>query len=383
MEKKFLMENFDDIRCFTDSEYLEVAERLAKVDVLMSAIKLYHPELTPEHVRTWLLSCQSIIQFQKEIVSSTILKAIEETIKDISFENFENIEKNKHYVFVSNHRDIVLDSAFINYGLIHNGFDGCEIAIGSNLLEIPWVKDLVRLNRSFVVQRNLPKQEMLAASIKLSSYIQYVLNEKKQSVWIAQREGRAKDGNDKTNPGLLKMFVLSAKTDLFQHLMNMNIMPVSISYEYDPCDAMKLHELMAKANGETYVKKPNEDYVHILTGIQGLKGNVKLSFCTPLNKKILQLSTIQNRNELLKNVAQILDEEIHQHYQLWPNNYISYDLLNNGNMYSAHYTENEKNDFIGYVTKKLKSVELENNEQAYKILLEMYANPLKNKFKLT
>ena len=293
-----------------------------------------------------------------------------------------NFRKNKQYVFVSNHRDIVLDSAFINYGLIHNGFDGCEIAIGSNLLQIPWVKDLVRLNRSFVVQRNLPNQEMLAASIKLSEYIQYVLNEKKQSIWIAQREGRAKDGNDKTNPGLLKMFVLSAKTDLFQHLMNMNIMPVSISYEYDPCDAMKLHELMAKANGETYIKKPNEDYVHILTGIQGLKGNVKLSFCTPLNKKISKLSAIHNRNELLKNVAQILDEEIHENYQLWPNNYISYDVLNNSTTYSAHYTEKEKNDFLDYLTKKLQSVDLEQNEQARKILLEMYANPLKNKFKL-
>ncbi len=377
------MENFDDIRCFTDGEYQEVATRLAEVEILMNAIKLYHPELTPEHVRTWLLSCQSIIQFQKEIVSSTILKSIEETIKEVSFENFQNIKKNTQYVFVSNHRDIVLDSAFINYGLINNGFDGCEIAIGSNLLNIPWVKDLVRLNRSFVVQRNLPKQDMFMASVKLSSYIQYVLNKKKQSVWIAQREGRAKDGNDFTNPGLLKMFVLSAKTDLYQHLIHMNIMPVSISYEYDPCDAMKLKELMAKTNGETYVKAANEDYVHILTGIQGLKGNVKLSFCNPLNEKISNLSPHQNRNELLKNLSTIIDEEIFQHYQLWPNNYISYDLLNDSNTFESHYSSDEKQDFIKYVEKKLASVELLGNLQARQILLKMYANPLKNKTKLS
>ena len=369
------MDNFDDIRCYNDNEYQDVAKRIVKEDALLHALKKYNPDLSFNEISDMLLSYQTINEFQYDMVRRTLENVVKNTMTELTYNGFVDLDCKKRYTFISNHRDIVLDSGLINYELIKEiGFNGCEIAIGSNLLKNPIVKDIVRLNKSFMVKRDLPNQEMIEASKQLSAYIQHVLNDKKESVWIAQREGRAKDGNDITNPGLLKMLCFSAEGNLLEHLKQMNITPVSLSYEYDPCDAIKLPDLLAKANGEVYEKKPNEDSLHMITGIDGFKGNVNIFFCAPINDKIEKFAEI-------KNVANVIDREIQTHYHLWPNNYISYDLLNDSTTYDAYYTAEEKSDFMDYVNIKLKSVELEYNEQARKILFEMYANPLINKFK--
>lgn len=376
------MDNFDDIRCYNDNEYQDVATRIVKEEALLHALKKYNPDLSFNEISDMLLSYQTINEFQYDMVRRTLENVVKNTMTELTYNGFVDLDCKKRYTFISNHRDIVLDSGLINYELIKEiGFNGCEIAIGSNLLKNPIVKDIVRLNKSFMVKRDLPNQEMIEASKQLSAYIQHVLNDKKESVWIAQREGRAKDGNDITNPGLLKMLCFSAEGNLLEHLKQMNITPVSLSYEYDPCDAIKLPDLLAKANGEVYEKKPNEDSLHMITGIDGFKGNVNIFFCAPINDKIEKFAEIKNRNELLKNIANVIDREIQTHYHLWPNNYISYDLLNDSTTYDANYTAKEKSGFMDYVNIKLKSVELEYNEQARKILLEMYANPLINKFK--
>ncbi|MCB0380498.1 MAG: 1-acyl-sn-glycerol-3-phosphate acyltransferase, partial [Flavobacteriales bacterium] len=269
------MDNFDDIRCYNDNEYQDVAKRLVKEDVLLYGLQKYHPELSLEDLKTMLLSYQTINEFQYDMVRRTLERVVDNTVTELSSDGFFDLNAQDTYTFISNHRDIVLDSGLINYLLIKRvGFIGCEIAIGSNLLKNPIVRDIVRLNKSFMVKRDLPNQEMIEASKQLSHYIQHVLNVKKESVWIAQREGRAKDGNDVTNPGLLKMFCFSAQGDLLAHLTQMNITPVALSYEFDPCDAIKLPDLIAKANGEIYVKKPNEDALHMAAGIDGFKGNV-------------------------------------------------------------------------------------------------------------
>ncbi|MGE0561747.1 MAG: 1-acyl-sn-glycerol-3-phosphate acyltransferase [Flavobacteriales bacterium] len=377
------MDNFDDIRCYNDNEYQDVAKRLVKEDVLLYGLQKYHPELSIDQIKVMLLSYQTINEFQYDVVRRTLERVVDNTITELSSDGFFDLYAKNTYTFISNHRDIVLDSGLINYLLIKRiGFIGCEIAIGSNLLKNLIVRDIVRLNKSFMVKRDLPNQEMIEASKQLSNYIQHVLNVKKESVWIAQREGRAKDGNDVTNPGLLKMFCFSAQGDLLAHLTQMNITPVALSYEYDPCDAIKLPDLLAKANGETYKKQPNEDALHMATGIDGFKGNVNIFFCAPINDKIQQFSEVKNRNELLKSVASVIDTEIQGNYHLWPNNYIAYDLLKNSAEYVSKYTEKQKNTFIEYMNKKMDSVGLRENEQARQLFFEMYANPVINKYKL-
>ncbi len=377
------MDNFDDIRCYNDNEYQDVAKRIVKEDVLLYGLQKYHPELSIDELKAMLLSYQTINEFQYDMVRRTLERVVENTITELSSDGFVDLHANDTYTFISNHRDIVLDSGLINYLLIQRvGFIGCEIAIGSNLLKNPIVRDIVRLNKSFMVKRDLPNQEMIEASRQMSNYIQHVLNVKKESVWIAQREGRAKDGNDITNPGLLKMFCFSANGDLLAHLTQMNITPVALSYEFDPCDAIKLPDLLAKANGETYVKKPGEDALHMATGIDGFKGNVNIFFCAPINNKIQQFDDVKNRNELLKSVASVIDKEIQSNYHLWPNNYIACDLLNNNNEYASNYTNEQKDTFLVYMKKKMESVGLYENQQAKEIFYEMYANPVINKYKL-
>lgn len=377
------MDKFDDIRCFNDDEYQEVAQRIVKEDVLLYGLQKYHPELSIDELKSMLLSYQTLNEFQFKMVKRTLEKVIKNTITELTFDGFFDLDSKNRYTFISNHRDIVLDSGLINYQLIKEvGFTGCEIAIGSNLLKNPIVKDIVRLNKSFMVKRDLPNQEMIEASKQLSNYMQYVLNVKKSSIWIAQREGRAKDGNDVTNPGLLKMFCFSAEGDLMSHLMQMNITPVALSYEFDPCDAIKLPDLMAKANGETYQKKPNEDALHMATGIDGFKGNVNIFFCSPINNKVAHLQDVKNRNELLKGVANVIDKEIQKNYHLWPNNYVAHDLLFDIAKYTSFYSAEQKDAFKAYMKKKLSLVGLEENSQARKIFLEMYANPVINQYKL-
>lgn len=377
--RKIGIVNFENIRSYNNSEYLPVINRLLEEPVFLEAINSYFEDYSIIELKEQLLSYRTINEFQSNFVCRFIYEIEKLSISQITFKGLENINEEKGArLFISNHRDIVLDSALINFGLDKYKMNTCEIAIGSNLLGIPWVKDLVRLNKSFIVQRNVPKQEMLAASIQLSSYIQHTLLENKQSIWIAQREGRAKDGNDKTNPGVLKMFALSSDINLIDFYKNMNITPVSISYEYDPCDELKITELLAKENGESYVKRPNEDVQHMVRGIQGKKGNIKITFSNLINDRIEEFRDITNRNEIIKRIASIIDKEVYLNYHLWPTNYIAYDLLNNSNEFKSKYTFNKKEDFICYVNEKLTSIN-QNNDDARRLFLSMYANPVKNR----
>ncbi len=376
--KKIGIVNFENIRSYNDKEYLPVINSLLKEPIFLQIITSYFTDYTVEELKDQLLSYKTINEFQSNFVCRFIYEIEKLSISQISFKGLEDINEEKGArLFISNHRDIVLDSALINFGLDKYKMKTCEIAIGSNLLVIPWVKDLVRLNKSFIVQRNVPKQEMLSSSIQLSSYIQHTLNEKKQSIWIAQREGRAKDGNDKTNPGVLKMFALSSDTNLIDFYKNMNITPVSISYEYDPCDELKIKELLAKEKGETYVKQPNEDVQQMVRGMQGQKGNIKIVFADKINTKIEEFRGITNRNEIIKKMASIIDNEVHLNYHLWVTNYIAFDVLNDSIQFQNKYSAEQKQDFLAYMSNKLKSINIDNPD-ARRLFLTMYANPVKN-----
>ena len=368
--------NFEDIRPYNDVEYHQVINRLLAEDVFIKAIQVYYPELSFKEIKEKLLSFDLINDFQSEFVCNLIGRIIGHSVQKISFKGRESLINDKSYLYISNHRDIVLDSAFLNFGFNQVGLNISEIAIGSNLLTESWIEDLVRLNKSFIVKRNIPKQESLGASKTLSAYLHHTLKEKKKSIWIAQREGRAKDGFDKTNPGLLKMFGLSSTDQVLDSLISMNIRPVSISYEYDPCDHLKIPELIAKTKNEEYTKSDNEDNQHILIGVRGNKGNVNFTIGEGVNEKLEKLSFIKNRNELLKKVAFIIDEAIYKNYHLWNSNYVAYDLLNVSNKYVNKYDPDGKEKFINYLKEKL--VDFSGNKLAEELFLKMYANPVIN-----
>lgn len=368
--------NFEDIRPYYDSEYQGVVQKLLQQAGFVGALRLYFPEIPEDRMKALLLACPGIQGFQQTVISPVIERIIAQSMTALTVEGLEGLDPSRAYLFMSNHRDIVLDSAFINYSLNKAGFATSEIAIGSNLLEIEWIRDLVRINKSFIVKRNLPLQEMLEASKTLSAYINHAVTEKGASVWIAQREGRAKDGNDRTNPGLLKMFGLGTDKNLLQHLIDLNIIPVSISYEYDPCDQLKIPELAAKSRGQSYTKKPGEDLQHMLFGIQGAKGRVQLNFGQPIAEKLAALTDVRNRNEQLRQAALIIDQQIQENYHLWPSNYVAADLLAGNNRFSDHYTAAEQETFSAYMSKRLQDFSEE--PEAQRLFLEMYANPVLN-----
>lgn len=372
--------NFENIRAYRDDEYQSIIKKLLEVEVLMETIHSYLPEFTMDEIKEKLLSFSTIQQFQSEMVCWVIDRILTTSSDGITFKGITELNPNISNLFISNHRDIVLDSALINYALNERKKNTSEIAIGSNLLSLPWVKDLVRLNKSFIVRRNVPKQEVIEASKNLSAYINYTLKEKKQDIWIAQREGRAKDGFDKTTPGLLKMFGMCSDGDLLTHLISLNITPVAISYEYDPCDYLKIPELLKKHNGEEYIKAPNEDNQHMVLGINGYKGNIHIHFGRPINDEIEHLAHITNKNELLKQIAEIIDKRIYTNYHLFPTNYIAYDWLNESNTFENQYTKEEKTKFESYTVKRLEN--FKGNDLAKEIFLKMYANPVMNKLKV-
>ncbi|PCJ26363.1 MAG: glycerol acyltransferase [Flavobacteriales bacterium] len=368
--------NFEDIRPYNDDEYHKIVQELFEVQPLMDTICDYL-ELPLDEIKTLMLSYKTIQEFQSKIVCAFINKIIKRSVGTFSYDGVLRLDKNETYLLLSNHRDIVLDSALINYCLNDREYNTSEIAIGSNLLSQDWIRKLVRINKSFIVKRNIPKQEMLSASQNLSAYIYYTLKEKKQSIWIAQREGRAKDGFDKTNPGILKMFGMAANGKLLDYLISLNITPVSLSYELDPCDGgFKVPELLQKLKGEEYVKAKGEDEKNMILGIQGNKGNIHIQFGTPINEEIKQFAAIKNRNELLKNIAEVIDREVYRNYHLWNSNYVAYDLLHASDKYEPKYDENGKEKFQDYMFKQLG--DLSKDKKAENIFLQMYANPVIN-----
>ncbi|MBL4670405.1 MAG: 1-acyl-sn-glycerol-3-phosphate acyltransferase [Flavobacteriales bacterium] len=368
--------NFEDIRPYNDDEYQKIVKELFEVQPLMATIQRYLPELSFTEIKELLLSYNKIQDFQSKVVCRIITRILEHSANNFTYDGILKLDKKESYLLLSNHRDIVLDSALINYCLNDREYNTSEIAIGSNLLSEPWIKKLVRINKSFIVKRDIPKQEMLSSSQNLSAYIDYTLKEKRQSIWIAQREGRAKDGFDKTNPGLLKMFGMAAEGNLLDHLISLNITPVSLAYELNPCDKLQLPELLKKAAGDEYVKYKGEDEKSMLYGIQGNKGNVHIQFGSPINEEIKQFKDIKNRNELLKNIAGIIDQKIYKNYHLWNSNYVAYDMLHDTVKYEEKYDENGKEKFLDYMNERLS--DFADNKEARNIFLLMYANPTIN-----
>ena len=290
-----------------------------------------------------------------------------------------NSSLDARYTFVSNHRDIVLDSAFLDVKLVEAGYPTTvEIGIGDNLLIYPWIKRLVRMNKAFTVRRGLSLRETLAASQLMSRYIHFAVTQKKENIWIAQREGRAKDSNDRTQDAVLKMLAIGG------NLKELNIVPLTISYEYDPCDYLKAQEFQQKRDNPAFKKSRQDDLDNMKTGIFGYKGRVVYRTAAPINTWIDQLKGLP-KADFFKAVAERMDREIHRGYEIFPCNYIALDELNGNQANSAHYTASDKQHFEAYLSGQLAKITIENKDEAFlrERILTMYANPLRNQLALS
>jgi len=372
---------FDEIRSFYDKEVPDVIARLLDTPAFYGVISsLFSESKLAEQVEI-MKKVKSIKEFQHQIIYPIVRNLADKTTRSLELSGFKYLDKSQSYTYISNHRDIILDSAFLDILLIEKGLDTFEIAIGDNLLVYPWIKDIVRINKSFIVKRGLSVRQQLIASIELSSYIYNMLCTNNQSIWIAQRDGRAKDSDDRTQEGVLKMLNLGGSGSVLDNLASLQIVPVSISYEYDPCDYLKAMEMQLKRDDPTYMKTRADDILNMQTGLMGHKGRVFYKVTPCISGDLLEMETRMHKNELFENVAKLIDHRIHLNYHLYPGNYVAADMLDGLTSFSQCYSAKEKDTFIAYLEKQLEKIDLPGKDEEFlrKRMLEMYANPLKNK----
>lgn len=374
--------NFDEIRCFKNEEVHAALERLSEEKQFMKVMSTVYPLLPKEVIKQRLMTFQSNFSFQKEIIYPFLQYLEANKTTGIKLNGVEMIQKEDAYLYISNHRDIILDSEFLCGKFIEKGMDTVEIAIGDNLLIYPWIEDLARVNKSFIVKRGLSARSVLESSQRLSAYIAHTITDKKQSVWIAQREGRAKDSNDKTQESLLKMFNMSGEGAFIENLIQLNICPLSISYEYDPCDFLKAKEFQLRRDQPEFKKQAQDDLINMETGVMGYKGKVIYEITGSINNDLREIGEkFNHRNEQIAQTALLIDKRIHSKYSIFANNRIAYDLLQGEDRFKHEYSLMEKLDFEHYLSKQISKIEIENKDENFlrKKLLEMYANPLINK----
>lgn len=368
---------FDDIRPYRDEEVPEIAARLAANPGFTEVMQFVFPERSGEDIRQHLSKIKTVDQFQAEIAHPAIRKLVDATSAGIEVSGLENIRPGETYLFISNHRDIILDSALLNVFLLENGHQTTETAIGNNLLSSELITDLTKLNKNFVVIRNTGARELYENSLRLSNYIRHQITGGHSGVWIAQREGRTKDGLDKTQPGLLKMLSIGCDTPLATCFKNLRVTPVAISYELDPCDVLKIPELKAVSRDEKYEKQPGEDFRSIITGLKGFKGRIHVSIGKTIDTEKAAESNTVNTNDKLREIGEAIDRQIFEIYKLWPTNLMAYDILTGEDAHASEYTAEARKKFTEAAKQRLTEAGLD-AEEDYRWLLKMYANPVKN-----
>lgn len=374
------LSEFDLIRPFEPEELPEVFERLLNNEQFRKVIAFIMPEMSFDVFATRMRECKTGLEFQHTFCYGFLEKLLSKASKSCDID-ISAIGNQGRFTFISNHRDIVLDSAFLDKLLIDASFTTtCEIAIGDNLLSLPWIKDLVRVNKSFIVERNLPMRQMLAASRRLSEYMHYAVNVKHENVWIAQREGRAKDSDDRTQEAVLKMMAMGGTGSAVERLIQLHIVPLTISYEFDPCDYLKAQEFQLKRDVQGWKKSPQDDLVSMQTGIFGYKGRIHYQCAPCLDNYLTQLDSALPKTELYASIAAFIDRQIHRNYRLYPCNYVALDLLRGSTAYRSAYTDVDQTAFEQYISGQLAKIELENKDESYlrERLLTMYANPAIN-----
>ena len=367
-------DKYKDIRPYDDHESVIALARIADHPVLSKISAFLFPGKDPAELRNLVSSVRTVFEFQSRVMLMAIKKILDDTSSQLSFTGLDLLDKSKRYLFISNHRDIMLDSAIMQTILFETGMSTSEMAVGDNLITDPLLEDIARVNKMIKVVRNTNPREMYASSILLSEYIRKTVKNQESSVWIAQRNGRTKDGIDVTEQGLLKMLDMSGGGDFANDFRELSIVPVSVSYEYEPCDILKARELYISKR-QKYVKSEGEDLNSILTGIMQFKGGIHYNFCDVISAEEIESCANMGKNERFKALGEVMDLKINSTFHLWPNNFIAYDLLHNTDQFSNRYTISEREKFEKYVSYKTSDFE-GNIDEIKEIFLSIYANPV-------
>ncbi|MCL2682560.1 MAG: 1-acyl-sn-glycerol-3-phosphate acyltransferase [Bacteroidales bacterium] len=374
MNTSVLNNEFDKIRPYYNEEIPEAMQRIADSHEVKSIASFLFPEMKLTEFRDMIRSLETTEDFQRLLAINAFQKIIKQTTKGFTIEGFEHIDTSKNHIFVMNHRDIVLDSSLFQIALMNHSFKTTEICIGDNLMPSQFFMDIWRSNKMVTVVRGASIRETLQNSLIFSKYLRNTITNKHESVWIAQRNGRTKDGIDVTDPALIKMFAMSGTTDIFASIAELNIIPVAISYQIEPCDWMKTRELFLSKDAP-YQKAPNEDFQSVITGIMQRKGKVHITIGRPINPKLETCKDLSN-HAIFKGIAKLIDNEIIQGYKLFDTNYIAYDLLNRTDKYASFYTEEAKQQFVIDMNEKIAKIGLEFYPELCKIFYNIYANPV-------
>lgn len=374
------MITIDDIRPYLDAEVNDALEKGLNHPMIQALLQFTFPDKSWDEISELVRSCNSIQDFQSKVIYRSVRTVIEKSSEGFTTSGFDKLDPNQAYLYISNHRDIILDTSLLNVALLEHEKIMTASAIGNNLVKKPFLMELAKLNRSFLIMRDLPPREMLKTSRMVSQYIGHQLHKENRSVWIAQKEGRTKDGNDLTQQGVLKMIALAHNgLSVMEYFKSLKIVPISISYEFDPTDVLKIPELMAKHHDIVYVKSNNEDFNSILKGVTGQKKRIHISAGSVMDA---ELDAIGKSGETLNRQYQLLadqiDQQIHKNYHLWPSNYMAYDMLYKVDTFKDRYTEKEKRQFQRRIHRRVEG----NNKIALHNYLLMYANPVVNQLNL-
>lgn len=378
---------FDDIRPVADHEIRENFEALLHDRLFVQIVRGFVPWLSKGLIRCLLRATSwgvnSALSFQKRYMLRIMHLLIRCTTKRLTFNCEALPEKRAGYTFLSNHRDIVLDSAMLDVLLIDAKYPNTvQIAIGDNLLIYPWIKRLVRMNKAFIVRRSLSPKELLASSRLMSRYMHFVIGTGEDNIWIAQREGRAKDSNDRTQPSVLRMMTMGSEGTPTESLRRMHIVPLTISYEYDPCDYLKAKAFQQQRDNPLYKKTKQDDLDNMRIGIFGKKGRVHYQLSPCIDNWLDDYKELAPK-DCFEAVAARIDREIHRAYRLYPGNYVAADLLEGDTRFADRYSDKEKRTFEEYLQSRLDLIDIENKDESFlrRCILTMYANPLYNYLK--
>lgn len=374
--------NFDDIRPFNEEEFRDKIVKLIEEPYFKGIITAVMPGVDYDAFCQRMRGLRSANEFQQYIIRPWLEQLADKTSDGFTYEGLEYISHDKSYLYISNHRDIVLDASYLCVALLKENYPACQIAIGSNLLIYEWICDMVRINGSFIVKRGLPGHQALDAAYQLSAYIHYAIQKCNSSIWIAQREGRSKDSNDCTQEALIKMLCLGGEGSIAQRLTELHFTPVSISYEYDPCDSLKAYEFLQKSKNPDFKKSQRDDLKSMETGIMGYKGRMHFCITPCIDDYIAGLDPTANKNTVLQAVIKMIDHRIHANYRIYEGNYVAYDLYNQCDRFADRYDDNDKQRFLQYIDKqiaKLGDLTADDRAFVYEKMMLMYSNPLKNK----
>ncbi len=372
---------FDDIRAYKDEEIVQSVELLWQSPQFLKMLSVAFPDSKVEKLKEEMLQIKGVREYKRRFAYDAVRNSIKVGVFSLNLSGRSRLEGNQPYTYISNHRDIILDAALLNVLLADIDYSMPQVAIGDNLLVYPWLNTLARLCQCFLVKRGVNMKELLNNSKQLAAYILHTIEVRKDSVWIAQREGRAKDSDDRTQSSLVKMLALSCEEgSLLDRLRRLSIVPVTVSYEYDPCDYLKAREILRKRNEPDYKKSPEEDLLNMRRGLKGYKGRVHMALGTPLNQMLYLVDERLPNNAQIEQVCKLIDQEIHSRYRLYPCNYIALDLLQDSKEWSNHYSQGEKQTFIDYVISRVEKISMENKDdkELYRIILDMYAKPAIN-----